>query len=109
MVADRNGRSSLTTLLIAGPLCSCSTRETSSAANTTVRCASIASLVKHLRPLRTSTIVINGALQDFPPQIPPAELEILTHFGFESEAKPNVLTRVYVRTYPSVSSDHSHT
>jgi hypothetical protein len=44
----------------------------------------IARLVKQLRPLRTSTIAINGAVQDFPPQIPAAEQEILTHLGFET-------------------------
>lgn len=44
----------------------------------------IARLVKQLRPLRTSTIAINGAMQDFPPQIPAAEQEILTRLGFET-------------------------
>ncbi|MFF0283607.1 hypothetical protein ACFYSW_25160 [Rhodococcus aetherivorans] len=36
------------------------------------------------QPLRTSTIAINGAVQDFPPQIPATELEILTRLGFGS-------------------------
>lgn len=40
------GRNSLTTLPIASPLRSCTNRETANAANTTVRCASIASLVR---------------------------------------------------------------
>jgi hypothetical protein len=59
------------------------------AALAVARCAqdhtgvAIAKLVKQLRPLRTSTIAINGAVQDFPPQIPAAELEILTRLGFE--------------------------
>ncbi|NLE81931.1 MAG: IS1634 family transposase [Rhodococcus sp.] len=44
----------------------------------------IARLVKRLRPLRTSTIAINGAVQDFPPQIPVAEQEILSRLGFET-------------------------
>ena len=60
------------------------------AALAVARCAqdqtgvAIARLVKHLRPPRTSTIAINGAVQDVPPQIPAAELEILTRLGFES-------------------------
>ncbi|WFS11943.1 IS1634 family transposase [Rhodococcus aetherivorans] len=60
------------------------------AALAVARCAqdhtgvAIARLVKQLRPLRTSTIAINGAVQDFPPQIPAAELEILTRLSFES-------------------------
>ncbi|MGW0028212.1 IS1634 family transposase, partial [Rhodococcus sp. NPDC003383] len=44
----------------------------------------IARVVKQLRPLRTSTIAINGAVQDFPPQIPAAEQEILSRLGFET-------------------------
>ena len=38
---------------------------------------SIANIVKQLRPLRTSTIAINGATQSFPPEIPPAQRQIL--------------------------------
>lgn len=37
----------------------------------------IANVVKQLRPLRTATIVINGATQTFPPQIPPGQRAIL--------------------------------
>ncbi|MGW5301711.1 IS1634 family transposase [Rhodococcus aetherivorans] len=44
----------------------------------------IAKLVKQLRPLRTSTIAINGAIQNFPPQIPAAEQELLARLGFET-------------------------
>ena len=44
----------------------------------------IARVVKQLRPLRTSTIAINGAVQDFPPQIPAAEQEILSRLGLET-------------------------
>lgn len=39
--------------------------------------------VKQLRPLRSATIVINGATQTFPPEIPAAQREILTHLGFD--------------------------
>jgi hypothetical protein len=42
----------------------------------------IARTVKQLRPLRSATIVINGATQTFPPEIPDAQREILTHLGF---------------------------
>ena len=44
----------------------------------------ITRLVKQLRPLRTSTIAINGVTEDFPPVIPPAEQEILARLGFGS-------------------------
>jgi len=44
---------------------------------------SIAKAVKQLRPLRSATIVINGASQAFPPEIPEAQREILTHLGFK--------------------------
>lgn len=44
----------------------------------------IARVVKRLRPLRTSTIAINGAVQDFPPQIPGAEQESLSGLGFKT-------------------------
>ncbi len=43
---------------------------------------SIAKTVKQLRPLRSATIKINGATQTFPPEIPAAQQEILTHLGF---------------------------
>ena len=45
---------------------------------------SIARLVKQLRPLRTSTIVINGVTEDFPPEIPPTQHEILARLGLDS-------------------------
>jgi Transposase DDE domain len=41
----------------------------------------IAKTVKQLRPLRNATIVINGATQTFPPEIPETQREILTHLG----------------------------
>jgi hypothetical protein len=44
---------------------------------------SIANVVKQLRPLRSATIVINGAQQHFPPEIPEAHRKILTHLGFK--------------------------
>ena len=44
----------------------------------------IVRLVKQLRPLRTSTIVINGVTEDFPPAIPPAQREILERLGLET-------------------------
>lgn len=44
---------------------------------------SIAKTVKQLRPLRSATITINGATQTFPPEIPAAQREILTHLGFK--------------------------
>ncbi|CDZ87149.1 transposase (fragment) [Rhodococcus ruber] len=44
----------------------------------------IARVVKQLRPLRTSTIAVNAAVQDFPPQIPAADQEILSRLGFEA-------------------------
>jgi Transposase DDE domain len=43
----------------------------------------IGKVVKQLRPLRSATIVINGAQQDFPPEIPEAQRKILTHLGFK--------------------------
>jgi hypothetical protein len=43
----------------------------------------IAKTVKQLRPLRSATIVINGATQTFPPEIPQAQREILTHLSFK--------------------------
>ncbi|MGV9949767.1 hypothetical protein [Rhodococcus aetherivorans] len=41
-------------------------------------------MVKQLRRLRTSTIAINAAAQDLPPQIPVADQEILSRLGFEA-------------------------
>lgn len=41
----------------------------------------IGRVVKQLRPLRSATITINGTTQTFPPEIPPAQQEILTHLG----------------------------
>ena len=43
----------------------------------------IGKIVKQLRPLRSATIVINGATQSFPPEIPEAQRKILTHLGFK--------------------------
>jgi hypothetical protein len=34
------------------------------------------------RPLRSATIVINGATQTFPPETPKDQRKILTHLGF---------------------------
>ncbi|MEU2002271.1 IS1634 family transposase, partial [Rhodococcus sp. NPDC019627] len=44
----------------------------------------IARLIKQFRPLRTSTIAINGVTEDFPPVIPPDEREILALLGLEA-------------------------
>lgn len=44
---------------------------------------SISKVVKQLRTLRSATIMINGARQAFPPEIPPAQREILAHLGFK--------------------------
>jgi hypothetical protein len=49
---------------------------------------SIAKVIKSLRPLRSSTIAINGATQTFPPAIPETERKILRHLGI----KPGALT-----------------
>jgi len=43
----------------------------------------IGKVIKQLRPLRSATITINGAIQTFPPEIPEAQREILTHLGIE--------------------------
>lgn len=43
----------------------------------------IGKVVKQLRPLRSATIVINGATQTFPPAIPDAQRKILTDLGFK--------------------------
>jgi transposase len=41
----------------------------------------IANVIKQLRPLRSATIVINGATQTFPPEIPTPQREILASLG----------------------------
>jgi Transposase DDE domain len=43
----------------------------------------IGKVVKQLRPLRSATIVVNGATQTFPPEIPKEQRTILTHLGFK--------------------------
>jgi hypothetical protein len=44
----------------------------------------IANVVKQLRPLRTSTITINGVTENFPPEIPAAQREIIAHLGIKT-------------------------
>ena len=44
---------------------------------------SIAKIIKQLRPLRSATITINGAIQTFPPAIPQAQRKTLTDLGFD--------------------------
>ena len=44
----------------------------------------IANVIKRLRPLRSATIVINGATQTFPPEIPAPQREILDHLGIKT-------------------------
>jgi hypothetical protein len=41
----------------------------------------IANVIKQLRPLRTSTITINGTTQAFPPEIPAAQRDIIARLG----------------------------
>ncbi|BBZ03838.1 IS1634 family transposase [Mycolicibacterium chitae] len=43
----------------------------------------IANVIKQLRPLRSATIVINGASQAFPPEIPTPQRKILTALGIK--------------------------
>jgi Transposase DDE domain len=43
----------------------------------------IANIIKQLRPLRSATIVINGASQTFPPEIPEPQRKILTDLGIK--------------------------
>jgi hypothetical protein len=43
----------------------------------------IANVIKQLRPLRSATIVINGASQAFPPEIPEPQRKILTELGIK--------------------------
>jgi Transposase DDE domain len=42
---------------------------------------SIAKVIKQLRPLRSATIAINGAVETFPPEVPAAQQEILDNLG----------------------------
>lgn len=44
---------------------------------------SIANVIKQLRPLRTSTITINGTTQSFPPQIPAEQRDIIASLGIQ--------------------------
>jgi hypothetical protein len=43
----------------------------------------IANIIKQLRPLRSATIVINGATQTFPPEIPEPQRQILADLGIK--------------------------
>jgi hypothetical protein len=43
----------------------------------------IANVIKQLRPLRTSTIAINGTTHSFPSEIPTAQRDIITHLGIQ--------------------------
>src|SRR6478736_289297 len=43
----------------------------------------IANVIKQLRPLRSATIVINGASQAFPPEIPDPQRKILADLGIK--------------------------
>ena len=45
---------------------------------------SIAQVVKQLRPLRSATIAINGAIQTFPPAIPAGQRQILESLGVKT-------------------------
>jgi hypothetical protein len=44
----------------------------------------IANVIRQLRPLRTSTITINGTTEDFPPEIPAAQREIIARLGIKT-------------------------
>jgi hypothetical protein len=44
----------------------------------------IANLIRQLRPLRTSTITINGTTENFPPEIPAAQREIIARLGIKT-------------------------
>lgn len=44
----------------------------------------IANVIRQLRPLRTSTITINGTTENFPPQIPAAQREIIARLGIKT-------------------------
>ena len=55
----------------------------------------IANVIKQLRPLRSATIVINGATETFPPEIPAPQRKILASLGITNRGtKPNVLTQL---------------
>ncbi len=52
------------------------------------------------RPLRSATIIINGATQTFPPEIPAPQRKILASLGIPNRGtKQNVLTRVGENKY----------
>lgn len=44
----------------------------------------IGNVLKQLRPLRTSTVAVNGTITDIPPDIPAAQREILTSLGVKT-------------------------
>jgi Transposase DDE domain len=44
----------------------------------------IANFIRQLRPLRTSTITINGTTENFPPEIPAAQREIIARLGIKT-------------------------
>jgi hypothetical protein len=44
----------------------------------------IANVIRQLRPLRTSTITINGTTENFPPEIPAAQREIIARLGIKT-------------------------
>lgn len=44
----------------------------------------IANVIRQLRPLRTSTITINGTTENFPPEIPAAQREIIARLGLKT-------------------------
>jgi hypothetical protein len=41
----------------------------------------IANVIKQLRPLRSATIVINGATETFPPEVPAPQRKIVASLG----------------------------
>ena len=41
----------------------------------------IANVIKQLRPLRSATIVINGATETFPPEVPAPQRKIMASLG----------------------------
>jgi hypothetical protein len=44
----------------------------------------IANVIRQLRPLRTSTITINGTTENVPPEIPAAQREIIARLGIKT-------------------------
>ena len=44
----------------------------------------IVNVIRQLRPLRTSTITINGTTENFPPEIPAAQREIIARLGIKT-------------------------